>query len=494
MEANTEPRNASEAPRTEIHMNRRDLFRLTAGLAAGSSLNTIAAQSSGPQATRANGPHRNFRVVIVGAGISGLAAAQRLRNDFGLTRPGQVIVLESRDRIGGRIHTDFSMGTPIELGANWIHGANGGNPITGLANQIGAQAVNTPDTADLHDVDGSSIPGWVDGMAYTQFMSAYGTAESYIQNQPTDVSVGQAFDATGAGSSLTGRLRRTFDWYRSLLPMGWTGAEHGISGRHADMGAAFPGPDRVLVGGYSQIVDHVAQGVDVRLSHIVHSIDHSGERVRVVTNQGNFHADACICTLPLGVLKAGIVDFHPLLPTELESAIARMGFGAVIKMAMEFPSSFWSSSSTFLSYFGQTPGEVTDWFNLESYSGVPILSTWAHQDYARALENLSPTERTNRVMQDLRTMYGNGIPDPTRVLASGWNSDPNTLGSYSYPAVGSTPADYDLFTEPVRNKLFFAGEHTNSLYPSTVHGAFLSGRDAAARLVRRTRGLPRRRR
>ena len=84
-------------------------------------------------------------------------------------------------------------------------------------------------------------------------------------------------------------------------------------------------------------------------------------------------------------------------------------------------------------------------------------------------------------MKDLMTIYGPGIPEPIAVRRSDWNASPYTGGSYSNPAVDSTPLDHDAFLEPVGERLYFAGEHTSSAYPSTVHGAYLSGLDAAAR-------------
>ncbi|MEM7311224.1 MAG: NAD(P)/FAD-dependent oxidoreductase [Planctomycetota bacterium] len=465
-------------------MDRRHLLRLAATLAATSLAPRARAQGQSVGTPLKPSRRGQPRVLVIGAGISGLAAAQRLVSELGLSAPGQVVVLEARGRIGGRICTDTSLASPVELGANWIHGSVG-NPISALGAKYGASTVNTNyDSADLYDFDGSPVPFGVQTFTYLQFLQAYQAALAYIGGLTDDESLEQAFQATGAGAGLAPDAKRVFDhWKQGSFDSGWSASGTELSGFHHDMGAAFGGVDKIFPGGYDQIPTGLAAGLDVRLGHVVERIDYSGPLVSVQTDQGEYCAEACLVTLPLGVLKAGAVDFAPILPTALTEAVQRMGFGAVYKLILEFPQVFWNQSVHFVEYISQTAGESMGWLNVAQYSGAPILNTWTYGDHARTLEALGEVEATSRVMDKLRQVFGAGIPNPTQVVSTDWMGNAFTGGSYSFPAVGSTPADYDQFLAPLQERLFFAGEHTSSLYPSTVHGAYLSGRDAAGRIV-----------
>lgn len=465
-------------------MKRRDLFKYAAAVAANSLLSPSRAQQVPARSRSMAGPKTDVkaRVIVIGAGISGLGAAKRLVSEYGLTRPNDVIVLESRNRLGGRIHTDTSLASPVDLGAGWIHGSVG-NPITALANQFGAATVTVSGSQDLFDIDGSLVPGGIQSVTWQQYLNARSAVRAYIAGLTVDQPLELSYLQTGAGADLSGKPLRVFKEWLGEIEAGWTAYNSQLSSLHHNMGSAFGGADRLFPGGYSQVVEGVANGLDVRLGHVVKMIDYGRELVWIQTDRGTFAAEKCIVTLPLGVLKAGLVPFQPALPSSLQEAIGRMGFGAAYKIAMEFPEVFWRQGRTYLSYISPQPGESTDWRNVREYSPGPILNTWAYQDYARNLEAMSVGDATARVMQDLRKIYGADTPNPTKVVASDWNSSPYTQGSYSYPAVGSTPADYGRFLAPLSGKLFFAGEHTNALYPSTVHGAYLSGRAAAARVM-----------
>lgn len=104
-------------------------------------------------------------------------------------------------------------------------------------------------------------------------------------------------------------------------------------------------------------------------------------------------------------------------------------------------------------------------------------------NFAREIEQLSATQISDRIMQVLRRSYGQHIPEPENLIITRWSQDPFTFGSYSYIPVGGDSSDRDLLAEPVNQRLFFAGEATSRKYPSTVHGAYLSGIREAQRLL-----------
>ncbi len=466
-------------------MRRRDFLRLTAAAAAGSLATTrMTAQSLSIDQHPRRGRTARQQVLVIGAGISGLAAAKRLVTEFGLSGAHQVIVLEARNRIGGRIHTDTSLGAPVEMGANWIHGINN-NPITALADEFGAsRAATNYNSMDAFDTDGSPVSTSAVNQAYSQLFSIFNQASSYASGLAQDQSLEQTLLDINAGGGLSPTLRRLVGWLLNLeLEGSYTQYASDLSSFHYDGGASFSGPDNLFPGGYSQIPAGVAQGLDIRLDHVVETVQQIGHRVFVHTNRGSFSADACVVTLPLGVLKAEHVHFQPGLPYPLRSAIQRMGFGKVAKVILEFPNSFWNNNRHLLAYVSSQPEFHTWWLNVGRHSSAPILNTWTFQDHAVDLENMNLTDASDRVMQDLRTIYGEGIPAPVNAVKTAWSTDPFTMGSYSYPATGSGPSDHDQFLPPVRNTIHFAGEHTSSLYHSTVHGAYLSGLDAAGRVM-----------
>ncbi len=420
---------------------------------------------------------------MIGAGVSGLATARQLVDAYGLEAPGQVVVLESRARLGGRIWTDRSMGTPVELGANWIHGFRD-NPITKLAKRFGAKTVDTPGSFALYDEDGTRVGDRAMARSYRRVSRAYAAVLSLADGLGADQSLARSLAEVDGSEGLEGRDARLFAYLaQSSFGSEWGASNADLSTLLGEIGSEFSGVDRLLPQGYSRIVDGLAEGLDVRLEHAVRRVEDDGERVEVHTDRGTFEAERCVVTLPLGVLQAGTVEFRPGLPEALCEAIARIGFGQVCKLVLEFPSAFWDEEDFLGLVDASREVAGVEWFNLHAYSGVPILSAWTVGADARSLEGRGLEEATEEILAGLRRMYGPAIPKPTAVRRSSWIEDPNSLGAYSFPAVGSSPADYDAFLSPVRDRIFFAGEHTSAVYPSTVHGAYLSGLAAAARVA-----------
>ncbi len=430
----------------------------------------------------------NDRVLVIGAGISGLAAAAVLRERLGFAAPGQVLVLEGRQRIGGRIFTDRSLGVPVDLGATWIHGADG-NPITALAARYGlATQASDFNSYDAHDRGGVRIPAAVLQRAGDKFWNSMVLAKLYAARQPQDLSMAESLDAVGAaGMFQAGQERSAGDlmYYgevddRSLYLQELGAKPYGSEKVHGGGNLLFPN-------GYDGIVQGLAQGSDLRLGVTVRSIDIQGAQVVVDTDQGSFQAERCVVTLPLGVLKAGTVRFTPALPSGIQRSIAALAFGHRYKLVLEFPRVFWNPQVEFLMKEGRSQarygaGEHFVFVDHGGITGRPILIAVAVGRLAESLEARSPFQAADRVMRDLRAMYGAGVPQPTAVRSTWWGAIPFTRGSYSGWRVGSHRADNLRFTQPVQDRLFFAGEHTHPDSYATVHGAFLSGLRAARQL------------
>ena len=194
-------------------------------------------------------------------------------------------------------------------------------------------------------------------------------------------------------------------------------------------------------------------------------------------------AEKAVVTFPLGVLKQGVIKFEPPLPSSKRDAISRLGMGLLSKVYLKFPEAFWDEDVETISYIGDRLGEWCDWLSFAPFTGEPILMAFHGGDKGVALEKLSDAEISAEAMKALRAMFGDDIPEPVGMLVSRWSRDPYSFGAYSYIPPFASGEDYEALFEPVDGVLYFAGEATSRQYPSTVHGAYLSGVAAAEEII-----------
>jgi monoamine oxidase len=427
----------------------------------------------------ATAQQRRADVIVIGAGIAGLAAARRLRQ-----ANISAIVLEARTRSGGRVWSDRSWGYALDLGASWIHGV-AGNPLSELARewQIATQPTNYESLA-LYEAGGTRQSEARRVQIGKQLDELLEHAAAFGETLSHDIALQTAIDALLKENRPPPRQRRALGYaLNATIEHEYAADAAQLSLWHYDAVNSFPGGDALFPQGYDQLVRGLGRNLDVRLDHVVRAIDFSKPALEVTSSRGAFHADHAIVTLPLGVLKRGAVRFTPQLPRAKQDAIARLGMGLLNKVYLRFPRRFWENDEELLGYIAERKGEWAEWLNIAAYSDAPVLLGFNAGSYAQQLETFSDGEIVAAAMRVLRTMYGSHIPEPEDSLITRWAADPYAQGSYSYTAVGASADDYSALAEPVDERLFFAGEATHRDYPATVHGALLSGERAAEEII-----------
>ncbi len=411
-------------------------------------------------------------VIVIGAGISGLAAAKKLK-EKGFT----VMVLESNFKVGGRISTDRSLGIAFDEGASWIHGPKG-NPITDLAKQSGANTFLTDDdSVAIFGTNGAAYDDNVLTNAENQFNSAVTAVRNAGSQTQSFQSVFESLYPAQADNVLWKYMLSAFLEFN-------TGADISkLSSKYFDDDEEYSGADVIITNGYDKITDNLANGLDIKLNTRVTNINYANNKISVPTNGFNFEADYVIVTVPLGVLKKNTISFTPALPADKANAINQTNMGNVNKFLLIWNTPFWDTNLQYIGYTPDTKGKFNYFLNIKKFTPANGLVTFALGDYATTTESMTDTEITNEIMLHLKGIYGNDIPNPINFYRTKWGQNSNAYGTYSYATNGSTSADFDTMAKSVNNKLFFAGEHTERDYRGTVHGAYLSGIREANKII-----------
>ena len=436
--------------------------------------------------------------------MAGLAAARAL-----VSEGFQVVVLESRDRIGGRIFTDRSLGAAVDLGASWIHGMRR-NPIRRLAREVGAECFVTDyDDLTIYLREGRKLGEQRWERLEGDWEEMLYEVESLADDSPSDLSFRSAVHRVLTDTRLDPLERRFLQWRLETLAVTSAASLDELS-LLGDTGDSFGGDDCLFPEGYDRLVNSLARGLDIRLGRAVSEIrlldggvklrtrgapprsacsscheDPRRRRLADASSQEELSAEHAVISLPLGVLKASLEGggprFDPELPASKAAAIERLAIGDLDKVALLFPRVFWPERH-FLGDLDVQEGGFPVFQNYALHSGRPILVGFAAGPSQRSHGLLSDGERREQAMSALRSMLGTSLPQPRGVAVSRWHLDPFAIGAYSYIAVGNSDRDFDQLARPVGGRLHFAGEATIRDHSGTVHGAYLSGLRAAAEI------------
>lgn len=386
-----------------------------------------------------------MKVIVVGAGAAGLAAARTL-HEHGVT----VLVLEARERAGGRAYTvrTSSGGYPVELGAEFIHGQ--ADATMRLLRECGEATLEIGETLDEVWEATERVLQRVD------LNGADSSVDAFLRNVDTP-------DADRARMLIEGfDAAITSDASILAIAKEWQSSGNDTQARPA--------------AGYEPIIRHLAQplGDRIRYNAPVHEIAWSQAGVEV----DGIAAKYAIVTAPIGVLRSGGIRFTPELPQEKRRAIEAIAMGPVVKVVLEFRSVFWDEA-----FFVVPPecGFRTVWSRLPERA--PVLVAWAGGDAAARLA-ASASDPVAAALDACRKLFPHVDVRSELVRAHyhDWQADPYARGAYSYLRVNGGDARERL-AEPVDGRLFFAGEASVPEDGGTVAGALDSGYRAAAQVL-----------
>lgn len=430
-------------------------------------------------------------VIVIGAGAAGLAAA------YTLCRTGHsVLVLEARDRIGGRIWTRIepALAAPVELGAEFIHGAS---PETReLLRSIGEAAIDT--SGEHWSLIGGRLQQRTESLI-GQVRAAFEAGD--ILSGP-DTSL-EAFLTGEGGRNLSEAARSMarafvsgFDAADPERVSIQSIAEEWRSGGMLDSSQSRP------VGGYGAILRALRAGLDpvharVQLQAAVSEVRWNNDSVEVMGMHLGLpfqtKARKAIVTVPLGVLKlpetapGGIRFTPPLAPRQ--AALDQLVSGSVVKVILHFRRPFWEDQDggryADASFF-HAPGKLFPTFWTTLPARTPLLNAWAGGPSAARVCELSDEDIVRRALDGAAALFSRSEKDLELEAAyvHNWQRDPFARGAYSYVAVGGSSAREQL-AMPLDSALFFAGEATDTTGdPATVTGALRSGARAAVEVNR----------
>lgn len=400
-------------------------------------------------------------VLVIGAGGAGLTAAKELGKS-GIS----ALLLEARDRIGGRAFTDSSLGIAWDRGCSWLHSSSV-NPLVSYARQNGFELA----TDDL-------LPQIHDGAKRLSSAERSGlfTLSARMRRELNDAgSRGRDIPAAAAFSQAT----LSDPWY----PMAedditsWEGTEPGNYSALDSHQFVQAGSDYFIPRGYGTLLAHYAKDVPVRLGTPVSRIRWNARGVSADTHSGSVTARVAIVALPSPVIASGAVDFSPYLPAEVLQAHHDLPLGLMNKVALKFKRNVFPSGRMERVALKRSDNRGMHYL-LRLWDSDLCIGMSAGR-LAFDLEAAGEAAAIDHALTELTTMFGGEVRRQfDRGAATAWASDPYARGSYSHCLPGRYGARAVL-TRPVGDRIVFAGEHTEQSAYGTLHGAYMSGIRAA---------------
>src|SRR5579875_646741 len=409
--------------------------------------------------------------VVVGSGMAGLAAASTLAAS-GLS----VLVLEGRNRIGGRTYTNTStFAVPVDLGGQWFH-------------QSPSNALRAYAAAHGYGLMAQSPELFYNGTQPAP-PQQYQPAESMIDALESEIET--AGEAASHGSPDESAAQAT----ANLVGQPWSQLGEAFIGP-LDFATAFPKHssqdffnysipqpgDTMIAGGMGSFVASFAAGLNIQLATPVNAIAWgNSDGVQLTTPRGTVRARTAVVTTPMGGLAAGVIGFNPALPSAYLDAIAGLPMGNFEKIFLGFSRQVFDTPTNSLLF------PLVDSLELAAVQaplwGGNVAFCFVGGAQARQLVSEGSAAMIAFAQQQVSNLFGSSILNYYQnALTTAWLNDPWTQGSYSYATPGNAGARQQL-AQPLADQVFFAGEALSVEYCQTVNGAYLTGLTAANQVL-----------
>ncbi|CAI0547407.1 unnamed protein product [Linum tenue] len=441
-------------------------------------------------------------VIVIGAGISGIAAAKTL-HDAGVK---DVVILEATSHVGGRMRKAEIGGHMVELGANWyLSGGPVPNPIAEIASKLNLKYTLTDNgnlSSNTYKQQGGLYPkeaveaAQKATAARTDFCAKFSQALGSGAKEDDDISILAAHRLSGSLPETP--LERVVEYMNDELTDGEPPELTSLKNVHPRTIGPDHGPLAHFVAdprGYEAIPQYIGEQFlssingdpRLQLNKVVREITYTENMVVVQTEDGStYQANYVIISVSIGVLQSDLIQFKPQLPMWKRVAIADFSMAVYSKIFFQFPHKFWPTgpgTETFL-YAHSQRGYYPVWQHLDNeIPGSNILMVTVTYDEAKRMEQLSDKELQAEAMDVLRKMFGDKIPEPESMLTHRWFSDRFYRGSHSNWPRGYSQDRHDKLGAAV-GPVYFTGEHLHKKYFGWVSGAYLAGIDTAKSLLK----------
>ncbi|KAI9140236.1 amine oxidase [Paraphysoderma sedebokerense] len=436
------------------------------------------------------------KVAILGAGMSGAAAANEL------SRRGiqDWVAVEARHVVGGRLQQAKCGPYTVEIGGNWVEGTDG-NPVWDLAKKYNLSGVLTDWNNKVIYGAGGPIED-KDGVT-RRISNIFGQLQSLAierdrQNRQ-DISLRAALEMNGwYPKTPVDKVLEYYlnDYFMAEAPEMTSFSDATSSYTHKD----FRNEDYFVTDrrGYQYIPQMLMReamslagaSAKLLLNTIVTHITYDQNGVMIRTHNGKkIIADYAIWTMSLGVLRSDRVNFRPKLPDWKVEAIFSLRMAVFQKIFLTFPQKFWTDNEITL-FASERRGYFPVWHNMNAkgyftpVGGKYLLMVTVTDEEAKRLERKDNEAITREIMQVLREMYGEDIPDAMDITVSRWWNDELFHGSYTNWGIGFSESQHDNLRAPLLNRVFFAGEASSPRYNGHVHGAYFTGREMATNVAK----------
>ena len=418
--------------------------------------------------------HNNFNheVIIVGAGIAGIAASKKLKKN-NISH----IILEANDRLGGRAKkANEKFGSWFDLGCSYLHEGKI-NPLVQLSESFGTAVKK--ENGDIFTIEKTNF--LLNGFPFSEparisILNSdkdFKTKLSMAEKHPIDNHLSSCLDMKDPNYPILSNLLSGLNAVEPAL----------VSIK--DFASAKEGQDFIIETGLANLVENWGFDLNVKFNCPVNQVSWSGNKISVQTKDSLFQSRKILLTVSNGILNENSIKFFPELPSYKIKAIRSLPMGILNKVGILFRDGTFKKKDEgwYVICKGKDENKISSVmsFEIRTQPENHIIVFFGGME-GKELESL-PEKTFLKIRRALSQTFGDDIQERiTKFINSSWASDKCSLGSYSYALPGKS-IEREQLRRPLMNKLFFAGEATNKKHYGTCHGAYLSGEKAAEEII-----------